>query len=130
MGLKLNMEEFRAAFQRLRDGAGDTCAKAVREHMLLDVLPATQARVPKLTGALVGTARVEAGRTPYETSVWYGDSATENDLAVDYAAAVHEILEKKHAPPTSAKYVEEPLHESVPRLIERAGHELQDLADG
>lgn len=128
MGLSLDMEEFRGAFQRLRDGAGDACSRAVREHMETDVLPATQRRVPVLTGALLGTARVEPGRTSHETSIWYGDSATEDDAAVDYAAAVHEILDKRHNPPTSAKFVEEPLKESVPRLVERAGKALEDTA--
>jgi hypothetical protein len=128
MGLELDVDKFRDAFLRLREGASEACAGAVREHMLTDVFPATQRAVPKLTGALLATGRVEPGRSPHETSIWYGDSATENDSMVDYAAAVHEILHKRHNAPTQAKFVEQPLKESVERLKERAARALEDKA--
>lgn len=128
MGLSFEgLEEFRAAFSRLRDRGPEVVGTAVRRHMEEDVLPATQERVPVLTGRLKATGRVEAGAQPHEWVVWYGDSATNNDAAVDYAAAVHE-REARHVPPTEMKFVEGPLKESVERLADRAARALDDLA--
>jgi hypothetical protein len=49
---------------------------------------------------------------------------------VDYAAAVHEILEHEHAPPTGAKFVEGPMHRLVDRHREKAARHLEELAEG
>ena len=128
MGLQMDgLDEFREAFARLRDRGPEVIGTAVRRHMEEDVLPAAQERVPVLTGRLKATGRVEAGQEPHEWVVWFGDSATENDALVDYAAAVHE-RDARHAPPTGVKFVEDPLKESVERLAHRAAHALDDLA--
>lgn len=128
MGLNLDgLDEFRAAFQRIMDHGEEVIGTAVRRHMEEDVLPATQEHVPVMTGRLKATGRVEQGNTPTEWKVWYGDSATDNDALVDYAAAVHE-REAKHVPPTGVKFVEDPLNESVERLAQRAAKDLEDLA--
>lgn len=129
MGLKLDgLDEFRAAFERLRDRGRETLDNTLRDHMEHDVLPETQKRVPVMTGRLKGTGRVEKG-TGGEYTVWYGDSAVNNDTLVDYAAAVHE-RDARHEPPTGTKFVEEPLKESVPRLADKAAQALEDLAAG
>lgn len=131
MGLKFRgLEEFRDAFTRLRDESEGKLSDTVRQHMESDVFPRTQERVPVASGRLKETGRVERGDKPTEHVIWYGDSAVENDTAVDYAAAVHEIEEHRHEPPTSTKYVEEPLRESVPRLQKRAAQALEDVARG
>jgi len=128
MGLELNgLEEFKAAFERLRDRGPEVIGTAVRAHMEQEVLPATQERVPVMLGRLKATGRVEPGSVPHEYVVWYGDSATNNDALVDYAAAVHE-REARHEPPTGTGYVKEPLEESVPKLADRAARALEDLA--
>lgn len=130
MGLKMDgLGEFRAAFERIRDRGEEKLSEVVRDHMEHDVFPETQKRVPVMLGRLKGTGRVEPGTEPHEYSVWYGDSAVDNDSMVDYAAAVHE-REARHAPPTGTKFVEEPLKESVPRLAEKAAKAMEDLARG
>lgn len=128
MGISLDgLDEFRASFQRIRDRGEEAIGTAVRRHMEEDVLPKTQEHVPVMTGRLKATGRVEQGDSPTEWVVWYGDSASNNDALVDYAAAVHE-REAKHVPPTGTKFVEDPLKESVQRLVNRAAQALEDLA--
>jgi len=130
MGIKIDgLEEFRAAFERLREGSGDTATNVVQDHMEHDVFPETQMKVPVMTSRLKDTGRVERGLGPHEFVVWYGDSAENNDRLVDYAAAVHE-REAKHAPPTGTKFVQEPLESSVDRLAEKAAKAFEDLARG
>jgi hypothetical protein len=66
------------------------------------------------TGALRRSGRVEACVvTPDEVrcQVAYGGGA------VDYAVYVHEILHYRHAPPTQAKFLEQPALEHGPRLL-------------
>lgn len=131
MGLTFDgIDEFRASFQRLRDRSRDELDSTVKRHMEDDVLPKTQERVPVATGRLKETGRVEPGSKAGAYAVWYGDSAVNNDSMVDYAAAVHEIEHARHDPPTQAKFVEEPLKESVPRLKQKAGDALERVARG
>jgi hypothetical protein len=131
MGLKFNgLEEFRNSFQRLRDRGSETVDEAVKTYVVEDLYPETATRVPKKTGALLGTAVVSPGEKQGSWKLTYGNSATENDSAVDYAAAVHEIETARHAAPTGAKFVEEPLKEGVQRLAERTAQALEDLAGG
>lgn len=131
MGLKVTgLKEFRGAFERLRDDGGRTLERSVREHMEQDVFPETQTRVPVATGALKGTGRVVPGSRDGGTAIKYGDSPVEDDTMVDYAAAVHEIEEHHHDAPTQAKFVEEPLRQSVPRLKAKAAEDLDALAQG
>jgi hypothetical protein len=127
MGIHMDgLDEFKAAFERLKEKRDETARDVVRRHMEEDVFPLTQELVPVDTGALKATGRVEPGDSQNETVIWYGDSAVEDDAAVDYAAAVHEIEEHKHMPPTQAKFVQQPLEESVPRLQRRAGQAFED----
>lgn len=130
MGLEFKgLEEFRESFVRLRDRAGEVTDQVVRDHMEHDVFPETQSHVPVMTGRLKETGRVERGDAPHEFSVWYGDSAVNNDSMVDYAAAVHE-RDARHAPPTGTKFVQEPLEASAPRLADKAAKAYEDLAKG
>jgi hypothetical protein len=128
VGLKVEgLKEFRDAFARLRDEGEKTLEGSVRDHMEQDVYPETQTRVPVATGALRGTGRVVPGSKSGSTAVKYGNSPVNDDSLVDYAAAVHEIEEHHHDAPTQAKFVEEPLKESIPKLKERAGKDLEEL---
>lgn len=124
------LDEFRKSFQRLRDHGPRKIDDAVKAHMEEDLFPRTQELVPKKTGALEASGSVEQGDAPGSWKVVYGNSAVENDSMVDYAAAVHEEVENKHAPPTSAKFVERPLVEGVDRLASRVAKSLDDLARG
>jgi hypothetical protein len=85
--------------------------------------------VPKLTGALAGTARVESGDKPGAWVLRYGNSKTSNPAEVDYAAAVHE-RPATHLPPTQDKFVEKPLKETIPQFKERAARAFRDVVDG
>lgn len=115
-------------FQHMRDHAVDAAAEGVKKHTL-NVFAETQARVPRESGRLAGTGRVEekpTEGTKATNTIWYGEPG-EGPGIVDYAAAVHEILDAKHEPPTSAKYVEQPLIESVPAAVEEIGSQMRLL---
>lgn len=130
MGIKFEgLDEFRAAFERLRERSDEAASRVVQDHMEHDVFPETQARVPVMTGRLKETGRVVRGDEKNSFSVMYGDSPVNDDTLVDYAAAVHE-REARHAPPTGTKFVQEPLEKSVDRLAEKAAKAFEDLAGG
>lgn len=131
MGLKFEgFDEFRSAFQRLRDDGAETIDNAVRDHMEHDLYPEVAIRVPKHTGALLGTAVISPGDKIGSWKLTLGDSSGENDMAVDYAAAVHNELNHRHTPPSGPRFVSEPLREGVERLAERTAKALDDLAGG
>lgn len=98
-------------FEKASDEAEDNINTRVHDT-LKDVFAETQRRVPKATHALMASGRIEKNEDGTE-SIVYGNSDTEG-VGVYYAAAVHEILDAKHAPPTGAKYVEMPLVEAIP----------------
>lgn len=131
MGFKFEgLEEFKSAFQRIRDRGPETIDASVRSYVEEDLFPRTQEMVPKKSGELAATGSVEHGGKQGSWKVVYGNSSVEDDSAVDYAAAVHEETRNRHAPPTGAKYVEVPLREGVGRLAERVAKDLEDLARG
>lgn len=131
MGFKLRgFDEFRDSFKRLRERGPETIDASVRRHMQDDLFPETQRLVPKASGRLQETGHVEPAGKQGAYRVVYGDSSTNNDSMVDYAAAVHQITKAKHAPPTGPKFVEEPLKEGVERLAQRVADDLEKLARG
>lgn len=116
MGFKMDTSAAARKFRQLAKTAHIPADTGV-EEAVEDVFEETQRVVPRDTNALANSGRIEH-RGPGQYSIWYGDSAVDSDdpSVVDYAAAVHEILEHKHAPPTQAKYVESPLFASIPEM--------------
>lgn len=115
MGFKMSTKETLAKFDKAEKEFPDAIGVTVEEHVT-DVFAETQVLVPKLTHALEATGKIkknESGNNKFSFSIWYGGGE------VDYAAAVHEILRASHEPPTQAKYVEQPLIESVGALKKR-----------
>lgn len=98
-------------FEKAKNDAPDNIEDRVHDTMK-DVFAETQRRVPKATTELMRSGRIEKNQDGSE-SIVYGNSDVEG-VGVYYAAAVHEILDAKHAPPTGAKYVELPLVEAIP----------------
>lgn len=94
------------------------------------VFPESQVQVPKATGALEGTGEVRPGHKPGSWAVHYGNSPVNNRSMVDYAAAVHEIEDHKHMPPTKVKFVEDPLKHNLEDLKKRAGKKFDEAARG
>lgn len=130
MGIKLNLKEYRGAFERLKERARETASKAVEEHMRDVVFPETMVQVPKATGALEGTGEVRPGTKPGSWQIHYGNSPINDRSMVDYAAAVHEIEKHKHAPPTKVKFVEDPLKHSLEELKKHAAKKFDETARG
>jgi hypothetical protein len=129
MGFKVSgFDKAMRGFQNMRDHAESKVREGVNEHTQ-DVFDETQARVPRKTNALAGTGRIEEKPTvggKISSTIWYGEPG-EGPGVIDYAAAVHEILDAKHDPPTGAKYVEQPLMESAPKAEEKIGGKMKEL---
>jgi len=88
------------------DGVYSGAAKATRA-LTNQAFRISQVLVPVETGALKASGRVVSSRVgayTYRSSILYGGPSYPR--FVDYALYVHEILENKHAPPTTAKFVE------------------------
>lgn len=125
------VRELRESLTRLKEGHGDAIDTALEDSMTEVVYPETQVLIPKLTGLMAGTGRVE--RTEGEEhafSIWYGDSAVNDKTpgVVDYAAAVHE-RDATHEPPTQYKYVETVLEESKEIIAQRVADKLEELME-
>lgn len=105
-------EELERMLKEAEEKIGDNAAEAVKES-LDEIFQETQRRVPQKTGALKESGRIEwksrGGMHP-EAAIVYGNSDVDR-VGVFYAAAVHEIMDAEHDPPTGPKYVELPLIE-------------------
>ena len=111
MSIKMNTRDTLRLWDNLIKEFPIAITVATDEH-INDVFGETQILVPKKTLALAESGKVVHNKTSrYRASfsIWYGDESE----PLDYAAAVHEILKASHAPPTQAKFVEQPLIESI-----------------
>lgn len=62
-----------------------------------------------------------------EPSQWHGDRLEAViGFNTDYAAAVHEVLTARHAPPTQAKFLETALRQSGPKACEFAAKKAKE----
>ena len=94
------------------DGVYSAAAKGVRA-LTSQAFKISQVLVPVETGALKASGRIvnkRVGAYTYRSSILYGGPSAPR--FVDYAVYVHEILENKHKPPTTAKFVEIAYHEA------------------
>lgn len=116
MGMKLRGAIAAAnGFERLKKNLPDEASKGIEKSTRL-LMVNSQKEVPRKTEQLAHTAHfVEISTTGMKRSraVRYGEPG-EGPGVIDYAAAVHEILKAKHAPPTKAKFVEDPLVNGIP----------------
>lgn len=77
----------------------------------------TQERVPQQTGKLKRSGYLEiVTRSSGKVEVELGYAKGGNP---DYAVYVHEMQGIPHAPPTSAKFVEQPINEDLGDIIDR-----------
>lgn len=111
MGMKVKgMKEAITGCDRLKEELPNSMSDGLDKCM--DYLyDETQIEVPKKTGDLAATAHVVEHETIGNTrskGLRYGEPG-EGEGVIDYAAAVHEIIGASHAPPTKAKFVEDPL---------------------
>lgn len=126
MGIKFNTDKLQGQLRKASKPIDDHAEEAVKDEVK-EVFDETQVRVPKKTTALQQTGRIEEnnrGAHVFSRSIWYGEPG-EGEGIVDYAAAVHEILDANHASPTGPKYVEQPLIESIPDFKKTVGEEME-----
>lgn len=98
-----------AAMRRSANGAQSGSVRAARKLMHA-VYVQSQIEVPVETASLKNSGRVveDMGKRTFKVSIIYGSPIGIRDSS-KYAVYVHEDLSKKHAPPTKAKFVEDPL---------------------
>lgn len=80
-----------------------------------EIMTVSLEEVPKEEGVLARSARImPIERTERTRSITFGygfgdEVNSDGRVAGDYAVPVHERLEAKHAPPTKAKFLEDPV---------------------
>ena len=90
--------------------AGLRAARQAIGEFAMMVVSKSQYYAPKDTGALAASGT-------WGEVVLSGDAyAVEVGHNTEYAAAVHEVLTAKHAPPTRAKYLETAIREYQPKF--------------
>lgn len=125
MGFEIRgLDETIRKFEKAKGDAPEAVARRVHDVMK-DVFAETQRRVPKETMALMRSGKIVREEDGSE-SIVYGNSEVEG-VGVYYAAAVHEILDAKHAAPTGPKYVELPLIEAIPDFKDAAAEGMRDV---
>jgi hypothetical protein len=92
-----------------------------------EVFMQSQYEVPVDTGALRSSGYVT---TPYIVGKDVGVAIVYGGAAAPYALWVHEILENYHEPPTKAKFLEDPLTNSVEKFREGFRRVLDDAIEG
>lgn len=108
-------EEAMASYERLADEFDAAVAQAVFLEAN-DIMNRSQELVPVDTGTLKSSGSVEPPDiSPGHVVVrlGYGGAASE------YAVVVHENLDAYHAPPTQAKYLEQPAMEALEGMGDR-----------
>ncbi|MFE9742959.1 hypothetical protein [Streptomyces sp. NPDC006477] len=114
MGFKFDgsFDNLEKLLRQAENEMGDKAQEVLGDN-IQEVFDETQRRVPKKTGMLKESGQIvwkdRSGPTR-SASIVYGNSEVDR-VGVFYAAAVHEILDAEHAPPTGPKYVELPLIE-------------------
>lgn len=125
MSMRMNFDKLELKFREAAEKVPDKVDDAVQDHVE-KVFEQTQVRVPRESGRLAATGKVEKTTHGEKKSakITYGEPG-EGKGVVDYAAAVHEILHAKHVPPTGAKFVEQPLIESIDTAKEKTAKAVE-----
>ncbi|NDC49453.1 MAG: hypothetical protein EBZ61_10325 [Micrococcales bacterium] len=128
MGVSFDLEGDKALIKALKDGK-DRSPQAVAQAIWEEantIFAKSQILVPVDTGVLRGSGGVSApqmGNQGYFVDIFYGGPAA------PYALYVHEIIGNYHNPPTQAKYLEQPLMESMNGLQERIKGRIIDIIE-
>lgn len=85
------------------------------------IMATAKARTPVLTGILRASGYVS---DPMTSGGSIGVELGFGGAAAEYATYVHEIESNRHAAPTGAKFLEDPLKEAAPQLAERIGRRI------
>ena len=126
MGISFDLEGDKALIKAIKDGK-DRSPQAVAQAIWEEantIFAKSQILVPVDTGVLRGSGGVSApqmGNQGYFVDIFYGGPAA------PYALYVHEIIGNYHNPPTQAKYLEQPLMESMNGLQERIKGRIIDI---
>ena len=128
MGIKFDLMGDKELVNALKSGK-ESSPKAVAQAIWEEantIFAKSQILVPVDTGVLRGSGGVSApqmGNQGYFVDIFYGGPAA------PYALFVHEIIGNYHNPPTQAKYLEQPLMESMNGLQERIKGRIIDIIE-
>ncbi len=108
--------------------AGEEIVQATKVGLYkaaIEIMYESQRIVPVDTATLKGSAQVQEPEhvgDRISVTLGYGYGVQVNpktgQIAAQYAVPVHERLDQYHAPPTQAKYLEQPVLEFIPRFGE------------
>jgi hypothetical protein len=124
--IELDISELKAKSSAFQKKQIDQMLQQTFNEVMGDVFAESQSLVPVKTGALRNSGKIvskngfDATGAP-EVSITYGDDV------VDYAVYVHEDLEKFHADPTQAKFLETALLHHKKRLTNLVRTRLQKI---
>lgn len=101
--------------------AGDDIVERLKEAMnafAFEIMADSLSECPIDTGTLRRSSGIELAEqigpdiVKVEMGYGYGDEINPDTRrpAAEYAVPVHELVEAKHAPPTKAKFLEDPVH--------------------
>ncbi len=113
------------ALQRNLDRLGDDAPRFLGQALFEEanvVLSRSKLIVPVDTGALRGSGHV---KTPDISGSTVKVEAGYGGAAAPYATKVHERLDIRHAPPTRAKYLEQPFNQRKRGMIGRLARRLR-----
>ena len=128
MGIKFDLMGDKELVNALKSGK-ESSPKAVAQAIWEEantIFAKSQILVPVDTGVLRGSGGVSApqmGNLGYFVDIFYGGPAA------PYALFVHEIIGNYHKPPTQAKYLEQPLMESMDGLQQRIKGRIIDIIE-
>ncbi len=92
-----------------------------------NIMGESKRQVPVDTSNLKNSGHVEP---PKESGGLISVTLGYGGPSAPYAVYVHEDLTKRHAPPTKAKYLEDPANEAAKGLTERVGRRVRDAVEG
>ena len=117
-------EEMEADFTRLVEKTRAALMRALHEYIEDDLGPRTQRLVPFHTGDLRRSWAVDPPElTPEGFHIEFGYNMT-------YAGYVHEILDNFHEPPTQAKFLEQPVNESIDTIGQMLLDRIDEILEG
>lgn len=116
----IHVDKAHLGYERLADITDDV-AKVVHEHAR-EVLKQSLMLAPIDTGRMRSSAKIN------RFSVGARDISVSITYDTEYAIFVHEMLELKHAAPTQAKFLEQPLRASSDDLVSEIRKLIQRIA--
>jgi len=119
-----SLEEMRQSMRGFEQAYRDNAGMSLWQEVSL-IMNESQDECPVEFGILKASGYVE------DPQIIGGNASVKLGYSAEYAIYVHENLSAYHAPPTKAKFLEDPVRRSMPGFANRVGERLKGfLAEG